>query len=74
MSTSSCPSEQEKHKLEREEEVYQNSKILLKQIVLNMCIPDGMTGQFDLAFKVDRQRCIARALRDLGEEFGKEES
>lgn len=70
MSTSSCPSEQEKYRSEREEEVYKNSKILLKQIVLNMCIPDGMTGQFDIAFKVDRQKQVARALRELGEELG----
>lgn len=74
MSTSSCPSDppeltEDQARAQREEEVYQKSKEFLRQIAVNLCIPEGMSGKFDIAFKVDRQKQIARAMRELAEEL-----
>jgi len=77
MSTSSCQNEQydrEKLKAEREEEVYKKSKEFLRIVAVNLCIPEGVSGQFDTAFNVDRQKCIARAMKELGEELADENS
>lgn len=69
---SSCPSDQpdaDEVRTQREEEVYQRAKEFIKMIAVNMCIPEGTSGNFDVAFKVDRQKQIARALRDVAEEL-----
>lgn len=69
---SSCPEDQpdvEELRAKREEEVYQKSKELFKMFAVNMCIPEGISGNFDIAFKVDRQKQIARALRDVAKEL-----
>lgn len=72
MSISSCPSDQDKYRSDRETELYTSIKSLVKQIATGMCIPTGMSGQFDIAFKVDRQKIVAKVFREIGEELEKE--
>ncbi len=75
MSTSSCQNESpdyEKTKADREEEVYRKAKDFLRTVATNLCIPEGISGQFDMAFNVDRQKCIARAMKELGEELSED--
>lgn len=69
MSTSSCQDDSRKIVEEREKEVYSKSKEFFRLIVQNMCLPEGMTGHFDIAFHIDRQKIIAKALIDLGKEL-----
>lgn len=75
---SSCPDDQpevsqEEARVRREEEVYEKAKSFLRQVVVNLCIPEGITGRFDIAFKVDRQKEIMRAMKDLVKEFEQSE-
>lgn len=70
MSTSSCQNDIE-IRSKREEEIYTRSKDFLRQVATNLCIPEGMSGKFDLAFKVDRQKQIARAMKDIAQELEK---
>lgn len=69
MSTSSCQNDPSEIKKQREEEVFAKAKDFLRMIVTNMCIPEGMSGNFDIAFKVDRQKQIVRAMREVAEEL-----
>ena len=63
---SSC---QKGFKKKRERDIYNQSKNFIKQIVVNMCVPEGFSGHVDLAFHVERKRIIAKALRDLSKEL-----
>lgn len=69
MSTSLCPEGSDPIVAQREQDVYDNSKIFFRHIVTNMCIPEGMTGQFDIAFSINRKKILARVLQDLGKEL-----
>lgn len=66
---SSCQDDHDRIVAQREQDVYDKAKGFLKHVVNNLCIPEGMTGQFDIAFKIDRQKIIARVLEDLGKEL-----
>jgi len=73
-SPSSCPNEndsleeQAKVKADREKEVEEKSLAFLRTVTQNLCGYTGMSGQIDLAFKVDRQKIMAKVLRRLADE------
>ncbi|NDC22611.1 MAG: hypothetical protein EBZ49_00550 [Proteobacteria bacterium] len=66
---SSCPLDSDKFKREREEEIRVAAKIFLKQVALNLCIPEGVSGKIDLAFGISRQHLVGEVMKELGEEL-----
>lgn len=71
MSPSSChnPSSEAEVKAAREKEVEEKAHGFLRQVVGNLCIPEGITGRVDMAFHVNRRLIIARVLRNLAKEI-----
>lgn len=55
----------------REREVFEAAKNFLRIITTNLCVPEGISGKYDIAFKVDRQKCVARAMREIADELDK---
>jgi len=56
-------------KTQREQQVIQKSREFLRQVVLNLLLLEGPTGSIDMAFKVDRAKCLAVVLRELAGEI-----
>lgn len=71
---SSCPKKSEEKVLRerREDDVLKKMKAFLKRVCLNLCIYDGVTGRMDMAFKVDRNKIVIQALREVADEIKKE--
>lgn len=69
---SSCQNEYEDVREFREAEVRTAAKQFLRQVVVNLCAPEGLSGHVDLAFNVDRKKIISEVLIELGEEMKNE--
>lgn len=75
MSQSSCPSlSPQEVKEGREKDIEDKATAFLRQVVQNMCVPEGINGRFDLAFKINRRQIIARVLKQLSKELEDESS
>lgn len=70
---SSCQNEfsDEEMRNAREEEILASAKNFLRTVATNLCVPEGISGKYDIAFKVDRQKCIAKAMREVADELDK---
>jgi hypothetical protein len=66
---SSCQSDSEEFREARIKEVRAAAKAFLKQVALNLCIPEGVSGRIDMAFGVQRKQVIAEVLQELGKEL-----
>lgn len=71
---SSCPNEDLARKVEenRRSEIREKSRAFLKQVVMNLCIPEGQSGRYDLAFHINRAPIIAEVLREIAKELDNE--
>jgi len=71
MSTSSCPKNESDEDVkdaftaEREKEVFDNARVLVKELVIGLCSP-SLT---DMAFHLDKPKIIKRVLEDLVKEL-----
>lgn len=53
----------------RHQEIKEKGHRFLKQVALNLCVPEGISGKIDLAFKIDRKKLVAEILRDVAKEL-----
>lgn len=72
MSTSSCPKSdlvndemKDEFVIEREKEVFDNARVLVKELVIGLCSP-SLT---DMAFHLDKPKIMKRVLEDLVKEL-----
>lgn len=68
MSKSSCPCESEV-KEKREDEIRAKAYRFLKRVAQNLVIPEGVSGRVDIAFKINRKKLVADAMRKIVEEL-----
>ena len=58
-----------KMRKEREVQIYSSIQNFLRPIVSNTLVLEGISGNFDMAFKVNRKKIVAQYLRDLADEL-----
>jgi hypothetical protein len=63
---------QDEVKKEREGEILTASKIFIRDVVINMCALEGISGHIDSAFGIDRGKIIAEALKEVAKELEEE--
>ena len=77
MSQSSCPNplpiDEEEVKVERIKEIEKKAEKFLRNVVFSMRVFEGISGRFDIAFKINRGPIIARIMRKLAKEIEDEE-
>jgi len=73
MSQSSCRKhlsiEEEEVKLERIKDIELKSENFLRQVALNLCRLEGISGRLDIAFKIKRAPIIARVMKKIAKEL-----
>lgn len=61
-------------RVQRIQEVRVTVRSFLTQVVSNLCIPEGLSGKVDMAFKINRRKLIAETMIELGKEMLEEEN
>lgn len=52
----------------REQEIHAVCKEFLRGVITNLCLPEGVSGMMDIAFKIDRREIINKVLQELIDE------
>lgn len=53
----------------RKKEISEMSTAFLRNVVINLCTPEGISGHIDIAFGIDRCKIISEVLYNLAKEL-----
>jgi len=56
-------------RLKRIVEIKREVRAFLRGVITNLCQLDGVSGHVDAALKIDRQRLIAKVMKELAAEI-----